>query len=110
MVLVRPVVDAPEAVDAAVRDGAGAVEVAIGDVVPAWLAEAVERAHEHGLVVVARLDDARARRPGEAAGRQIGAVVAALSAGVDEVEGVDDRRVARVRTVLDAVARGSAPR
>ena len=110
MVLVRPVVDAPEAVDAAARDGVGAVEVIIGDVVPGWLAAAVERAHEHGLLVVARLAGRPGLVAGEGDGRQIGAVLAALEAGVDEVEGVDPRRVARIRTVLDAVARGSAPR
>lgn len=110
MVATRPVVDAPEGVRAAGIEGAEAVEVVVDGAVPTWLGEAVAVGREHGVAVVARLVADPARTPEQQAGWEIGALVVALRAGVAAVEGGDQRRAARVRTVVAAIATGTAPR
>ncbi len=78
--------------------------VPVAETVPAWLADLVREAGAgHADVVV------EAVAPGgltadQRAGWEIGVALAALQAGVGEVRGIPARRLARVRTVVDALA------
>lgn len=74
--------------------------VAVTDVVPGWLAEAVERAHRNGRRLAVRLGTPPVSTGEPAAGWEIGVVTSALAAGADDVLGAAPRQVARVREVL----------
>ncbi|WP_426572231.1 hypothetical protein [Aquihabitans sp. McL0605] len=74
--------------------------VVVRATVPAWLGAAVERAHRAGRSVIVIAEPLGDPAGEELAGWEIGVATAALAAGVDEVRGIDARRVERVRTVL----------
>ena len=78
-------------------------------VVPAWIGALVSQAHAagHGVMVVVEPEGDPA---GDVlAGWEIGVCTAALSAGVDEVRGIDAKRVERVRTVVGLLDGAGAP-
>lgn len=77
--------------------------------VPAWLAEAADRAHRGGRRLAVELDPATERTGDAAVGWEIGAITAALAAGADEVLGAAPQRVARVREVLGRLAGAAEP-
>lgn len=88
------------------------LEVAVDQRVPAWLGDLVALARSAGasVSVVAVAPSAVTAAGDEAlAGWEIGVCTAALAAGADEIVGIDPTRVARVRTIVGALATGSAP-
>lgn len=82
--------------------------VPVRTAVPDWLAEVVQAAGAQALAVDVLLepDHVIVGEPGTERrdGWEIGAITAALSAGIRNVVGADHRRVARVRAVLDLLA------
>lgn len=90
--------------DAALVDGAdlagGVLEVLVVDVVPAWLPDVVDRAHAQGAQVAVCATPDGSLSPAERAGWEIGVCTAAQRAGVDRIDGIDPRRVARVGAVV----------
>jgi hypothetical protein len=101
-------VDHPDAAARALADAADpsqlSLVVTVSTVVPEWLPGLLAQARTAGSDVVVVLDaDHEAVTAQGAAGWEIGVLTSVLSLGIDQVEGADPKRVARVQAVVDAL-------
>lgn len=93
--------------DAADRTEPLTLVVPVVEAVPPWLVGLAAAAHDQGARVLVSAEPP-AGATGEAAdGWEIGVCTAALAAGVDDVVGIDPRRVTRVRAVIEATRRAT---
>lgn len=86
-----------------IAGGGEALVVPVADTLPGWFERLAIEAAAQGVAVLVEAEPP-ADRDGEVLdGWEIGLCTTALTLGADDVLGIDPRRVARVRTVVDTL-------